>query len=583
MYDERIKAIVQNHPELNYLKKIAESGILIISPEVEKYKTDPEQLLIPGYNFKKISKKFIVDIIANDEYFSKIKEIYEKGLFSVVALFINEKGKALDQYSLNRMMIIHLLEKIDKNEFPSISERYDELMSYVSYENYKEQTYEDNYEVTIDGEKYSFPVRVFYQFMDLPTEEFNSLMEKEDILGNIPIAHFLYAVNKYYEDKKIKTDYLVDDNLKDRLKSITSSDIVDVQMINKYLDTSDSMLEQIQVDVELEDFLLSGIDPEFNSLEKAIYIYIKMCKTLTYDEEFYAVNQSGPLVQKHKTIDHISSISLENNEVVCYEFNAIYSYLLHKIGINYKNFVGVVEFNGEDGEAEFDDDYYQYSEGHTFLKCRCGKYLVKADSVTSILQGDIVQAKLNQQLTGLVCENKNSKTRAEFEDEVAKVYQYIAEREPKISQNVINGLESFDDIVAQFLQKTDKIEKVGLQEKIDILIDKVNSSKLVGIDAYSYLLQLRKILFSRREQNDNIRISIIRNTLENAAQALAIISLKHPNEKGKLVIDRYRYEPGLNLLLVARDELQRLFDNDTMGYIDVEDPTIPGIKDRRKK
>ena len=183
----------------------------------------------------------------------------------------------------------------------------------------------------------------------------------------------------------------------------------------------------------------------------------------------------------------------------------------------------------------------------------------------------------------MVCENKNPKTRAEFEAEVAKVYQYIAEREPKISQNVINGLESFDDIVAQFLQKTDKIEKVGLQEKIDILIDKVNSSKLVGIDAYSYLLLLRKILFSRREQIDNIRISIIRNTLENAAQALAIISLKHPNEKGKLVIERYRYEPGLNLVLVDRDELQRLFDNDTIGYIDVEDPTIPGIKDRRKK
>ena len=64
-----------------------------------------------------------------------------------------------------------------------------------------------------------------------------------------------------------------------------------------------------------------------------------MCKLLTYDEEFYAVNQKGPLTEKHETIDNLAKISRSNNKVVCYEFNAIYAYMLKKIGINYKKFI----------------------------------------------------------------------------------------------------------------------------------------------------------------------------------------------------------------------------------------------------
>lgn len=579
MYDERIDKMVQQNESLKWLKEIADRGIVVISPNVEKYKSDPNQLTLKGYSGNKtISRQFIIDILSHNDSFDKIKQIYENNLYAVVTIFVGENGEFKDQYNLSRMMLIDLLKKIDVKEVPFITERYNQIMDYVSYEKYREKTQNNNYDIVIDGKNYKIPIMLIYQFMDLDNESFNNVISASNGINGIPLAHFLYAVSKYYEDNKIEENYLVNEDLKGRLKEIKSSEKVDVQMLNKYLDTNDSILEQMKVNIELQDLILSDISPEFNDLEKAIYVYIKMCKVLTYDEEFYAVNQKGPLSEKHKTIDNVANISLANNKVVCYEFDAIYSYFLNKLGINYKHFVGTVDGNGKQGEEEFDDEYNRYSEGHTFLKYRCGKHLVKADSVTSILQGDIMQAKLNQPLRGLVCENTNEQSKNEFSQAMHKIYNYIANREPKISQNEPEKVETFDEIVAQFNSSTDKLRPVDIREKIEILISKVNSTKMIGIDAYSYLLQLRKILFTEQEQKDNIKISIIRNSNENSAEALSIISIRLPDETGKIVVNRYMFKPGSELIPISKEDLQANFDSETMGYVEADDPVIPGIK-----
>lgn len=579
MYDERLDKIIQENPSLKGLKEISNRGIVVISPNTEKYQNDPAQLKLLGYSGNKtISRQFIIDILSHDDSFDKIKQIYENNLYAVVTLFVGENGEFKDQCNISRMMLIDILNQIDVNKFPSIAERYNQIMDYVSYDKYKEKTQHDNYEIFIDGKNYTIPITSIYQFIDLNVENFNNILLNEKEINGISIEHFLYAVSKYYKDNKIVENYLVNEELKTRLKEIRSSKKVDVQMINKYLDTDDSIIEKVNVNIELQDLILSDMSPDFNNLEKAIYVYIKMCKVLTYDEEFFAVNQKGPLAQKHKTIDNVANISLANNKVVCYEFDAIYSYLLHKLGINYKHFVGTVDGNGKHGEEEFDEEFNRYSDSHTFLKYRCGKYLVKADSVTSILQGDIMQAKLNQPLKGLVCENINDQSKEEFSEVIHNVYDYIANRELKISQNETEKFETFDDIVSQFASSTDKLKPVDIREKIEILISKVNSTKMIGIDAYSYLLQLRKILFTDQEQKDNIRISIIRNSNEDSAEALAIISIRLPDENGKMIVNRYMFKPGSELILISKEDLQANFKNETMGYVEKDDPIIPGIK-----
>ena len=575
MYDERI----DTNPSLKWLKDLAERGIVFISPNFEKYQSDPNQYVLKEYSGNKtISRQLIIDIITNDDLFNKIvKNLFEKKESFIPMLFITEDGGFVDQYNIKKMMLIDLLKRIKIEEFPEITERYNQLMDYVSYNKYKESTENDNYELVIDGKNYIIPIKFIYQFMDLNMDEFNNIISKGQDINNMPLEHFLYAVYKYYEDNKIIDDYIVNYELKNKLKEIKSSSKIDIQMINEYLNTNDSLLEKIKVDEKLQDYILDDIPSEFTELEKAIYIYIKMCKVLTYDEEFYAVSQKGPLAEKHKIIENIANISLDNNKVVCYEFDAIYAYFLNKLGINYKHFVDTVDGIGRRGEKEF-DEFNFYSEGHTFLKFRCGKYLINADSVTSIINGDIVQAKLNQPLAGLVCENTNSKSRDEFSKVLHKVYDYIASKEKRISQNETEKIEEFDEIVSQFVKTTDKLKPVDIREKIEILINKVNFTKMIGIDAYSYLLQLKKILFTEYEQVNNIKITIIRKNNENSAEALAIISTRLPNEEGEMIISRYMFKPGSELVLISKEDLQKEFEKEKLDYIEDYESNIPGIK-----
>ena len=114
MYDERVDKMVQENESLKWLKEIADKGIVVVSPNVEKYKSDSNQLVLQGYSGNKtISKQFIIDILSHDDSFDKIKQIYENNLYAVVTLFVGENGEFKDQYNLSRMMFIDLLKRID--------------------------------------------------------------------------------------------------------------------------------------------------------------------------------------------------------------------------------------------------------------------------------------------------------------------------------------------------------------------------------------------------------------------------------------------------------------------------------------
>ena len=566
---KELEVIIKNNPQLEWCKKILKNGIVIISPKTQEYLHDSEQLL----GERNISKKLVVDMLLYEDSYQLLKRMYENGLKSAYVWFLEEDGGFIDQFVFTRKGLIKLLRQIDVTQVSSIRERYNEFMDFVSYDKYREKIMNNQYNIVIDNCLYKIPVMEIMNFMDLSDEKIDTIMRNEQYYNNIPIQQFLYAVSRFYKDNDILNRYEISDDVKRKLETIESSKVVDIQMTNQYTYTDDILLERIHVDEKLEKEILKDLPSDYSNLEKAIYVYIKMCKLFTYDDEYFAVNQVGELAKKHKRIENVSNISLSNNKIVCYEFNAIYSYILHKLGINYKHFVVTNK-----GELEFDEDMHNYSGGHSFLRFRCDKYLVKADSVTLILQGDFMQAKLNQPLVGLVCENVNEQSKEEFSKIMSKVYKDIAEKEPKMSQNEVEKKESFEDIISQFIDKT-RIRPIEIKEKVDILISKINSTKMTGrIDAYSYLLQLRKILFNSQEQEENVKVSILRNSSENSARALAIISTIIPDESGKMVINRYIFKPGSELISVTRDDLQSLFDKGKMEYIKESHPKIPGIR-----
>lgn len=567
MEDLTNEQLMEKYP---YLKNMAEYTLFKSKDEVEHLKNS-EKVKIGSED---VSIEFLKKILNDDFYFEYVSRYFNGDIneFRVCYIISGDTGssifykkitiiKAIEQLVSSGQMVLQHDEK----------KRLDSLKNSISVEKFLEKHKGNNYNIEIDGNMYSIPVEQIISFMQLPNEQFDYLcssIDVKDIIG-IPKKYFVYAAFKFFIENKILEKYLMPDIIIKHYMEIGSFKKIDLQAINKYITTTDTKYQTIQIDSNLEHEIVSGMPENATDLEKAIYIYIKMCKLLTYDEEYYAVNQKGEAAEKHRSTDYVSSITLEKNKVVCFEFNLIYSKLLNQIGIHfcsdYKNMVG---------EA--------YGEGHANLEFRSDKFLVNADSVTSILQGDIMQAKLNQPLVGLNCININQQTQQEFKEILTKMYQLVAQQDKSIDNNQVEHKQSLEELLAEYSSITKNVKEVDLNERLSILIDKVNSTKMVGIDSLSYVLQLKNILFTKEQIKNNIGVTIVRNNEPfeegRVAMASAIFTLNSQSFEGAPEQNIYYYfNPNHELIQISKEDLQTKFNKGLLDYIEKDDPRIPGI------
>lgn len=563
-----IQELLKNYP---YLQGMIEDKFLISPQNYQKYK-DGRKIKVGE---RGISVDLLQDILLQEEFNDYIKRLFSGEIKKFMASYIIN-GDLVAPYSLSRVEIVNgismlLFSKDIENNEINLS-TYNELKDAVSYNYFLEEYKEINYSLVMDGQSFTIPFNQIVSFLELDEEEFYFLCENQDssLFFNMDVKYFAHAVNQFIVDNQILENYIFPRNILSRYHAMLRN--IDIEAINQILETNDKDIENVVIDKEFKCQILDGIPKDSLNLEKAIYIYIKMCKLLTYDEEYYVFKQHGEVAEKHKDINYISKITSQNNAVVCFEFNLIYAKLLDELGIkletSYKNL--------EDGS---------YGEGHANLIFRNGKYLVLADSVTSILQGDLVRAKLNQPLIGLKCLNQNSETIQEFSGYVSKMYTLISKQEHSIKdKELIGHIDTFDELVEEYSKQTDNKQDVSLNEKLDILISKVNSKNMKGIDSLSYILQLQKILFTEKELKENIEITIIKNNetsqLEKNAVAGAVIAINIEGFNNENSTVYYYYDYRTQLISLSKDIVQSKFDNGLFEYVDNSDPRVPWVLEK---
>lgn len=568
MEELTIEESLEKYP---YLRKMTESIILTTSDDM-KNMDNGEHIL---FNGEDVLVEFLKRIVQDSNYYEYAMRFLEDKIptFGVSYIIGGDTGRTI-KYSKSTIVegIQELINSKNLVLTPEEEIRYENLRNTISYEKLLDKTKDSSFSIEIDGISYSIPIKKMIDIMDLPDEDFDEICNNSEIktIDGIAKEYFIYASYKFFRENKVFQNYVIPENIKTRFKDIKSLQKIDLQAINRHKKTSDQIFKKVKIDEDLKSAILYSMPQDISQLEKAIYIYIKMCKLLTYDDEYFAVNQKGPATEKHKDVNYVSNINLTNNKVVCFEFNLIYSILLDELGINFKadyqNFVDEV-----------------YGSGHANLEFRSDKFLVTADSVTSILLGDIMRAKLNQPLVGLKCINKNNKTQQEFKNAVDKIYKLIAEQELNSSDYPFNHIETFEELISEYQQTTSNFKPISLDEKLSILIEKVNSKKIVGVDSLSYVLQLKKILFDAKEKKNNISISIIRKNEysdNRIATAIAIIALnKIGFDVDKSQTEYYYYNPNSGLLSISQEELRKCFNEKEFEYIEASDPRIPGIED----
>lgn len=524
-------------------------------------------------HFKKISYYTILKkFLSRDDYFEYVCNYLSfKSSDFKIGYVMDEKYTEFLCFSRSEIGkgLMILLE--DKNSFLNEDEikRARMLINYISYESFLKKYSGKMFSFKIDGFIYIVSFKSFLYLINLSIEDFESLCKDETIkfIDGIPKKHMIYAFAEFINNESILKDYLVSDDVRLKYEAIKSNQLIDLEAINKHLETKDTLFQKIHIDKSLEDAILSGIPVDFNDLEKAIYIYIKMCRIFTYNEEYFTKYFDEDIKRKHKDLSYVDQINLFNNEAVCFEFNIIYAAFLNRLGIKFKsNYMG------------YHDEVY--GEGHVKMEFRWGKFLVRADAVSYMTKSDLTYAKVSQPLIGLVCLNKNKETQEEFEEALNKVYMHILREENVNSKTDIIHIPFFEEILNEFFKIFTKLEDIRFEERISIMVRKANNMHLKGVDYFSYLLQLQKMLFTPLERQENIEICMLANNLDNEdkkSELVAIITINFKGFNNKDLNLYYILKANGILMPLLKEEIEGLLYVKKLEYIDEFLGRIPGV------
>ena len=366
------------------------NNVLFESEEEYNIINRSSAIYLPG-NF--ICSEFIKRILTRDNYFIYAKKFFN-GEIEKFKLGYVKNGDICGNISYSKNEIIRAMDifiKENNLRDKDVLERFQELRDIISVKVFRSKFENTTFTTTVDNNKYAIKVKDIIDLLSNSTYEFESICDNDNIkeLYGIPKNHFLYAVREFIEKEKISSNYDLTNSMERNIKDILKY-YYDMEACNKYLETRDTLYQKIEINAELEKEVLKDMPEDLSVLEKCLYIYVKLCTLLSYDDEYYALNQEGEVLEKHKDYKNVEKITKENNRVTCYEFNLLYTKFLSKLGVNFES--SYRNYLNEEG----------YGKTHVELGYRVGKYLVFADSVESILEGDIANSKYDKTVVGSV-------------------------------------------------------------------------------------------------------------------------------------------------------------------------------------
>lgn len=437
--------------------------------------------------------------------------------------------------------------------------RYKTLLDLIGYGILKKQLQNKTIQAKVDGITYNIPANKIIEFLELDTKTLDDYINTPNRKGSISKEAFLYIVRRFIIREELMDNFIFPKNIEKRITDIVNYEILDFESQNTYLSDENSLTSKTNLNPELIEAITKDIPANYSTLEKAIFIYIKMCKILSYNDEFFAAKQRGLAAEKHRMIDYIETISPQFPEVVCYEFNAIYAKMLNSLGINF--------------QRECFSWKNKYGDGHENLSFRVGKYIIEADSSRQILTGDLFNAKVGNSIKGLKCRNQNFDTYMDFDEILRKVYKDIKKEDKS----------TFSEALKEYEELTNaKQAHIPFNTRFDLFLEKIRTSSFNGLNIMSYILRLVNVLFTEEEREYYIDFEIIRdNNPKDEDKIVATCGIITMNEKGILKDEEHnKYYIYINgeLKRILKRTLIRNIITGTLGFIDSEEQYIPGIR-----
>lgn len=484
-------------------------------------------------NGKKIKGKkytyLFIKLLLNDYYMQFIKTLNNDELVITVKDKFNTRIIAIDDINniiniMNHLMNENYLTNIEKIKVININLKKTYKRFLINTNNYFEYTYENNLKIYSSKKLIKLFLQKSNKFKSIIYNEYN---KKESMV-------LLKSFALYLNNKK----YIYNEDIKNNVMYILSI-TVDYEVIGKInIRKKPKYLEKAHINPHFILDIIKCIPSNFTDLEKAIYVYIQLCKTLTHDvndiyRNSYTIN--------HKNIKRLEKINIENNIIVCYEFVSIFAKILELFHIEY-------EIGGDK----------VYGRGHTYLNMLYKDAIICFDATRGIIDCDLTRAKNSIQVCNALPVKANPYILDELSESIKKVYNYFEtfHKEYYYSE-------------CEYIKKNTLNKDLEYQEKINMFFSKITKASLPPVDNVKYINLLKKIIF---EKND-VEISLVEDKFEKNKSKLIIIFTFNKNNE----FIYYLYEYPDKLKQISKIEIENNFNNNKYQYVKFLKSYIPGI------
>lgn len=294
------------------------------------------------------------------------------------------------------------------------------------------------------------------------TDVSNFLLQKE----NNTDTGFLLVVRRLLNESGVLNEKWCPKEIQNLINNLNNKSWTDYEekicansdrILKEELEQAEDSHHEIHVSESLKSTVLGSIPKDFNTLEKALLIYSKLCQILSYNPVYYL----GKKADFDTSVSKIKNFDLERNDVVCYEFSYILADLLAEIGIN-----KIKEPKTKDGK---------FSDNHANICFLVDGLVVSADSTRTILQGDLTSNKYSSSMNGIRCEQYDENCQRKFALAKKKVRNYIKEEN-----------KQYDSM----LPNKEQIADMSLNERLILFNDLLTSSQLTDVDFIAYINRL---------------------------------------------------------------------------------------------
>ena len=108
----------------------------------------------------------------------------------------------------------------------------------------------------------------------------------------------------FIQEKKLSSNFLLDSETSQFVSNVLFDNIIDTYSIDE-INTTEDIIKTTDLHPELIDYIFNNMPENYSDIEKAIFVYLKLCRIFVYSPNFYASGQSDEANDKHKDISLI--------------------------------------------------------------------------------------------------------------------------------------------------------------------------------------------------------------------------------------------------------------------------------------